>query len=38
MSKQITENIENPDEIKAKVVYTKTQQARYVAHLDNMPS
>lgn len=36
MSKQITENIENPDEIKAKVVYTKTQQARYVAHLDNI--
>lgn len=36
MSIQITENIENPEEIKAKIIYTKTQQARYVAHLDNI--
>ena len=36
MTTQITENIENPDCIKAKVIYTKTQQARYVAHLDNI--
>lgn len=36
MTVQITENIENPDEIKAKVIYTKTQQARYIAHLDNI--
>ena len=36
MTTQITENIENPEEIKAKVVYTKTQQARYIAHLDNI--
>lgn len=36
MTTQITENIENPEEIKAKVIYTKTQQSRYVAHLDNI--
>ncbi len=36
MTTQITENIENPEEIKAKVIYTKTKQARYVAHLDNI--
>ena len=36
MSIQITENIENPEEIKAKIIYTKTLQARYVAHLDNI--
>lgn len=36
MTTQITENIENPEEIKAKVIYTKTKQSRYVAHLDNI--
>ena len=36
MTIQITENIENPDEIKAKIIYTKTKQARYIAHLDNI--
>ena len=36
MTTQITENIENPEEINAKVIYTKTKQSRYVAHLDNI--
>ncbi len=36
MTTQITENIENPEEIKAKVIYSKTKQSRYVAHLDNI--
>lgn len=36
MTVQITENIENPDEIKAKIIYTKTQQSRYIAHLDHI--
>lgn len=36
MTVQITENIENPEEIKAKIIYTKTEQSRYIAHLDNI--